>query len=406
MRNTFAVNFYLKKMDVKSDGTMPVYCRISINTEKIAFSTKQRVNPKIWEQKTGRAKGKTQAAYQVNVILDSMRNQINARYDEYLKDGETPSPEMLRNDLLGLNAANDTLLTVFADFNERHERSIGIEIAQSTFNKYDLTYRRLQEFLQEKYKVADFRLKKINLDFIMAFESFLRVDHCMTNNSAEKLIRIFKRIVGIARGNGLIQSDPFTNYRIRVKRTRREFLTMEEVETIMRKRFDCERLRKVKDIFVFCCFTGFAFADVSALTNDNIQQLPDGKAWIVRNRQKTGIESAVPLLDVPKAIIAKYAGKQAGERLLPVMSNAKYNLYLKEVVAACGITKKVTSHIARHTFATTVTLNQGVSLDCVSKMLGHTNLNTTRIYAHILNERVSEEMMSLGNKINKKYNYA
>lgn len=251
---------------------MPVYCRISINTEKIAFSTKQRICPKVWEQKTGRAKGKTQAACQANVMLDSMRNQINARYDEYLKDGETPSPEMLRNDLLGLNAANDTLLTVFADFNERHERSIGIEIAQSTFNKYDLTYRRLQEFLQEKYKVADIRQKKINLDFIMAFESFLRVDHCMTNNSAEKLIRIFKRIVGIARGNGLIQSDPFTNYRIRVKRTRREFLTMEEVETIMRKRFDCERLRKVKDIFVFCCFTGFAFADVSALTNGHIKK--------------------------------------------------------------------------------------------------------------------------------------
>ena len=264
MRSTFRVLFFTKKYLTKPDGTQPVMARITINSEKVAFSTKQSVRPKIWMQKAGKAIGSSAEATKINIVLDSIRNQLTARYEQYIRDGENPTPEMLKNDFLGFNAVNDTLLTVFADFNERHEKGIGIEVAQSTFNKYDLTYRRLQEYLQEKYHATDIKLRKINLDFVMNFESFLRVDHGLSNNSAEKLICIFKRIVSLARGNGLITVDPFVNYHIKVKRMRREFLTMEEVGTIMRKKFDSERLRKVKDIFVFCSFTGFAFADVSA----------------------------------------------------------------------------------------------------------------------------------------------
>ena len=399
MKSTFRILFLARWELKKENGTVPLCARITIDGEKVKFSLKSEVSSAIWDPKSGRAKGQTKEALQLNRYLDSIKGQMITHYHSLSEANEIVTASMLRDAFLGTNIKNNTLLTVFEAFNDRQEKLIGIDIAQSTFNKYDLTYRRLKEFLKTKMRKNDILLCQVDRNFVMDFEAWLKIEYKLDTNSSEKLMRIFKRITTMCFKNGQMPKDPFCEHKLKKVKKDRGYLTKSELEKFIDFKPDSKRLEKVRDIFLFCCFTGFDYSTTAALTEKNIVTDDEGSLWIETHRIKTGTPSKVKLLEIPLSIIKKYALKRDGNFLLPVMSNAKYNLYLKEIASICGIEKRVTSHLARHTFATTVTYANGVSIESISKMLGHTKLSTTQIYARIVDKTVSNEMDKLATKL-------
>lgn len=279
------------------------------------------------------------------------------------------------------------------------KKLIGISKSAATYAKYDRCMRRLEEFMQTKYRIKDIALKEISHVFITDFENYLRTESGCNENTTAKFMQTFRMIVIVAKNNGWIFTDPFVNYKIRLKRVDRGYLTEHELQKILKKNFTCTRLEQVRDVFIFACFTGLAYIDVRNLTKENIRISFDGKPWIMTSRQKTDTAVNVPLLKVPQSILKKYEGKLPHGLLLPVLSNQKLNSYLKEIGDLCGIGKNITFHCARHTFATTMTLAKGVPIESVSKMLGHTNIQTTQIYARITSDKISRDMQPFPGKL-------
>ena len=399
MKSTFRILFLARWELQKENGQVPLCVRITIDGERVKFSLKSEVSGKIWDPKSGRAKGQTKEALQLNRYIDSIKGQMITHYHRLCEANEVVTATMVRDAFLGTDVKNNTLLTVFEEFNDRQEKLIGIDLAQSTFNKYDLTYRRLKEFIKVKMRKNDILLCQVDRNFVMDFEAYLKIEYKLDTNSSEKLMRIFKRITTMCFKNGQMPKDPFCNHKLKKVKKDRGYLTKSELEKIIDFKPDNKRLEKVRDIFLFCCFTGFDYSTTAALAGKNIVTDDEGSLWIETHRIKTGTPSKVKLLDIPLFILKKYELRRDGNFLLPVMSNAKYNLYLKEIASICGIEKRVTSHLARHTFATTVTYANGVSIESISKMLGHTKLSTTQIYARIVDKTVSNEMDKLAEKL-------
>jgi site-specific recombinase XerD len=250
-----------------------------------------------------------------------------------------------------------------------------------------------------QYKIKDIALKEINYNFVSYFETYLRTVYNCGVNTTAKYLQQFKHILTLAKNNGWIQSDPFINFRIRFEKADRGYLLQEELEVMMQKKFSIKRLEQVRDIFVFSCFTGLAYVDVRNLRAEDITTSFDDKLWIIKKRQKTNVQSNILLLDIPKMILKKYSNKITGGKLLPVITNQRINSYLKEIADVCGIEKNLTFHLARHTFATTITLAKGVPMETVSKMLGHTSIRTTQIYARITDSKIGNDMQELSKKL-------
>ena len=226
------------------------------------------------------------------------------------------------------------------------------------------------------------------------FEIYLKTVVSLKSNSATKTLKFFKTVVIFAQKCGVMTHDPFLNHHFHLEPVDRGFLTDEEIQRIMQKDFEIPRLEMVRDVFIFFC--GLAYIDVAHLTQENIITL-DNRPWIIINRQKTNVQSNIPLLEIPQMILDKYKGKTKDNRLLPVLSNQKINAYLKEIADLCGIKKRLSYHLARHTFATML-LSKGVPIESVSKMLGHTNIKTTQIYARITNKKIEQDMMQVADK--------
>ena len=400
MKSTFRILFYARWEKLKEDGKVPLMARVTVDGQKVKFGLKADVTQQIWEPKTGRAFGQSKEAVLLNRYLDSIKGQLISHYHRLAETQGVVTAMMLKDAFLGCDVKTNTLLAVFKEFNDRHESLIGIDIAQSTFNKYDLTYRRLQEFLKVKMHKSDILLVQVDRNFVMNFEAWLKIEYRLDTNSAEKLMRIFKRITTMCFKNGQMPRDPFCDHKLRKVKKDRGYLTRAELERIIDFKPDSRRLEKVRDIFLFCCFTGYDYSTTASLTDKNIVVHDDGAQWIETHRVKTGTVAKVKLLDIPLSIIEKYRLRRDGNFLLPVMSNAKFNQYLKELAALCGIEKRVTSHLARHTFATTITLSNGVPLETVSKMLGHTKISTTQIYARIVDQTINDEMDKLAATFN------
>lgn len=398
MKSTFKVLFYVKRNAVRRNGYMPIIARITVDGKIAQFSTKLEVNPEIWSVQLGRASGLSRESKQINALLDEIKASIHKIYHEMQRRDSVVTAEKIKNEFLGISERHDTLLDLFRKHNEDVKQLIGVTKSAATYQKYEVTRKHLQTFIETKYKVSDISLLDVNHMFITDFEVYLLTAGKCSKNTTAKFMQFFKRIILIARNNGLIVNDPFANYKIRIQKVDRGYLTEEEVTKILKKKFTSERLEHVRDIFVFSCFTGLAYIDVKNLTQANVRTSFDGNLWIMTKRQKTNVEVNVPLLKIPQMIIEKYKGKLAKEMLLPVLSNQKTNSYLKEIGDLCGIGKNLTFHLARHTFATTTTLAKGIPIETVSKMLGHTNIETTQIYARITNSKISKDMESLAGK--------
>ena len=396
--STFKILFYLRKNYLNKNKQAGIMVRITLNGEITQFSSKLEADPDLWDVKTGKMSGNSLKARQLNTLLESIRFSITNHYREIERIEGYVTVEKVRNAYLGITTRQQTLLELYKQHNEDVQKLIGKSIAKATYEKHDRTCRRLEDFMQKQYHVRDIALKEINHSFITNFEAYLRSDCDCSENTTAKFIQFFRRIIIIAKNNGWIQIDPFANYSIRLKRVDRGYLTKEELTMIMQKEFSTKRLEQVRDIFIFSCFTGLAYIDVKNLTENNIIT-SDGKQWICTHRQKTDTAVNVPLLKIPAAIIEKYKDVRYKGQLLPVLSNQKLNSYLKEIGDLCGIHKNVTFHLARHTFATTTTLANGVPIETVSKMLGHTNITTAQIYARITNDKINRDMQKLSTKL-------
>ncbi|ROT09338.1 site-specific integrase [Lepagella muris] len=397
-KSTLKIRFFLRRNHVYADGTCCIMTRITINGENTNFSSKLNVNPKLWDTKQGKVSGKSKVATELNGLMSDMESSIRQMYFD-MSRYETVTAEKLRNAFMGIVPENQTLIGLFTEHIEECRALIGISKTPATVQKYDRALRRVKEFIKFKYHLTDMPLRDVNHKFIVDLETYLRTVSGCNENTTAKFIQTFKAIIIKAKNNGWIIADPFANYRIRIKRVDRGYLTEKEIATIAEKEFPTKRLEQVRDIFIFSCYTGLAYIDIKELKKEHIQTSFDGNQWIMTHRHKTGTPVNVPLLAIPQELIKKYEGQAKDSLLFPVLSNQKMNAYLKEIAVVCGIEKNITFHLARHTFATTVTLSHGVPIESVSKMLGHTNIQTMQIYARITNQKISKDMAALAEKM-------
>ena len=399
MKTTFNVLFFLKRDKQKQNGTVPLMCRITIDGIETRFTMKTDIDPGHWDVKLGKMSGRSAKALEINALIDNTKSVLNRIYHQELERMQSVTAEKVKNIFLGINTKQHTLLELFKKHNADVKSLIGISKSKATYQKYEVTLKHTTSFLRKRYNLSDIHFAEINHMFISDFETFLMVDCQCQSNTTAKFMQFFKRIILIARNNGWMLHDPFVNYKNRINKVDRGYLTKEELELIFKKKIEIPRLEHVRDIFVFSCFTGLAYIDVYNLKESNIRTSFDGNLWIMTKRQKTDVNSNIPLLEVPKMILAKNKGKLPEGKILPIPSNQKMNAYLKEIGDLCEIQKNLTFHLARHTFATTITLSQGVPIETVSKMLGHTNIKTTQIYARITDNKIGHDMGVLSGKL-------
>lgn len=400
-KSTFKILFYIRKNQVNKDGTVCIMVRLTVSGDVTQFSSKLNVDPKAWDVRLGKVAGNSVKARQLNDLLEDIRTSLKNHYRDIEVHESFVTAEKVRNAFLGFTAKQRTLLELFKKHNEDAQKLVGISKTPATMAKYDRCYRRIEEFMKAKYNITDIALKEINHMFITDFETYLRTVSLCNENTTAKFMQTFRMIVIMAKNNGWIYADPFMNYKIRLKRVDRGYLTEQEIQKILKKKFPTKRLEQVRDVFIFSCFTGLSYIDIKTLKASEICTSFDGKLWIMRHRQKTDTPVNVPLLKIPLAILKKYDGQLPKGELLPVLSNQKLNSYLKEIADLCGINKNITFHLARHTFSTTVTLAKGVPIETVSKMLGHTNIETTQIYARITNDKIRNDMQQLSGKLDE-----
>ena len=404
MKTKITVLYYLRKSKVNAQGQMPIYQRITINGQRYDVSSGHFTEEDKWSSEAGKMKGNSEEARIINGQLEMMRAIIYETEKKLFMNQVPITFESFKNEYQGKKERDRMLIPIFEEHNRKIKELLGQEYAPGTLERYQTSLKHTKDFIFWKYNITDISIEKIDHAFIMEYEFYLRSERKCANNSAVKYIKNFHKIINQCIANGWLQKDPFVNYKSKMKEVIREFLTEKEVEDIIKKEFVSERLELVRDIFIFSCFTGLAYIDVQQLTTDNVALGIDGDKWIFKNRQKTDTASKIPLLPMAQEIINKYENHPVcknEKRLLPILTNQKMNAYLKEIADVCKINKDLTFHIARHTFATTVTLSNGVPLETVSKMLGHTNLKTTQHYAKILDKKISEDMMILKSKFNQ-----
>jgi integrase len=403
MKTNVSMLFYIKKQKNYTSGSAPIYLRITVNGKRSEVTTSRACHPERWNTVSGRAIGTKEDIRSLNAYLDNLQAKVYEAHRLLSEQSELITAENLKNKLLGKGERVYMLVDIFKEHNRKMKELIGKEFSQGTMQRYEISLRHTQEFLNYNYKLTDIDIRKIDHEFVSEFDFFLRSKRKCENNSTVKYIKNFGKIIRICLSNGWLKADPFARYKGKLKTIDRVFLSQEEIQLIADKEFGSSRLTQVRDIFLFCCFTGLAYADVKKLKKSDITKGVDGEQWIFTKRQKTNTRSAIPLLPFAITLIEKYTDHPLcanKDMPLPVPSNQKMNEYLKEIASVCGINKTLTSHIARHTFATTVTLSNGVPIESVSKMLGHSSLKQTQHYAKILDLKVSSDMLLLRQKLN------
>ena len=401
MRSTFKVLFYLKKNAPKKNGSVPVMCRITIDGTIAQFSCKCDIHPDLWDIKSNRASGKSAVALETNRFLDKIRVGINAKYKEIAERDNYVTAEKVKNAWLGFGDGYQLLLQTFDEYlNDFEKNRVGKDRKASTLENYRKQYRRLAAFLQYEYKVEDIPFRELKREFIEKYVVYLSTVRGMLPGTLPNAIKKLKLMSYTAFKNGWIASDPFAGFRVAGKYRDRRFLSESELQAVMDVQVPNYKTAIVKDIFVFCCFTGLAYADVQKLSHDDIHTDERGDMWIIDNRAKTGTQFRVKLLPVAKELVERYSRLRLPDnKVFPVKDGNSMNMSLRHVARHAGLSFNPTMHVARHTFATTVTLSQGVPLETVSKMLGHKHITTTQIYAKITNDKIGKDMDALSEKI-------
>ena len=394
--------FYPRGNDVDKNGNASLYARITVNSKRSEFSIKRKVLLSRWNAVAGKMRGTTSEVRELNRYIDSVRSRIYKIQEQLSSEEELLTSAKIKNIYLGKTVKHKMVIEIFQSHNDQIEKLVGREFAPGTIERYKTAKKHVENYINLEYNLTDIPVKDVDHKFISGLEYYLKTERKCSHNTAIKYVVNFKKIIRIAFANDWITKDPFVHWKAKVKVVEREFLTEEEIKKMFEKELHNERLSQVKDIFLFCCFTGLAYADVKKLSKNDIVIGIDSEKWIKIKRSKTDTRSSTPLLPMALAILDKYeehSDVSNNRKLLPVLTNQKMNAYLKEIAVICQITKNLTFHLARHTFATTVTLTNGVPIESVSKMLGHKSLRTTQHYAKILDKKLSEDMKTLRAKM-------
>lgn len=405
MDHKISVLFFIRKSKKAKNGLTPVYLRITINGGRIDQSLQKQVEVARWSAAAGKMKGNTPEAHQLNSYFDALKAKVLKTEREMVADGQIITIDTFREKWFGTHERPRMLLEIFQEHNDQVSALIGKEFAQATLTRFNTSKDHVAAFLQWKYKIRDIDISRLNFEFVSDYEFWLKTQKNCGHNTTLKYIADLRKVINNCIRKGWLVRDPFLGFKMTRHEVDKDFLTEDELQTIFTKDFGTDRLNQVRDIFIFSCFTGLAYADVQKLKRTEVARGIEGDYWVFTKRQKTETASRIPLLPVPLQIIEKYKDHPAcinSGKILPILSNQKMNAYLKEIAIVCKILKNLTFHIARHTFATTVTLSNGVPMESVSKMLGHKNLKTTQHYAKILDRKVSDDMKLLREKFTAK----
>lgn len=394
VRSSFAILFFIRESRVRKDGTASIEVVLTVNGERCAFSTGKRVKFCNWDKVKQQVKGKDEEAQSLNNYLKAIKAKLYQKEAELLDRGFIITAELLRDAYFDKveSLKEKTLFEVFEEHNQEQEKLVGNGVSKATYWISVYTVRLLKDFVQQKYKREDLYLRELNLNFIQSFHSFLRIDKGMAQNSSTKHLKLLKKIVNLAVANSYMTTNPFITYKIEREPVEIDFLDEEELRKIINFDTPLPRLERAKDMFLFGCFTGLSYIDIKTLAPEHFEKDSTGRIWIKKRRVKTGVLSRIPLLPIAKLILDKYKG---GEKLLPIQDPADINKYLKDIAILCDIKKRITFHTSRHTFASTVTLANNISLEVVSKMLGHTNTRMTTHYAKLIDKCIGEQMDKL-----------
>ncbi|OJV52513.1 MAG: recombinase [Bacteroidetes bacterium 43-16] len=402
LEKSFGLLFFLKKTDSSDGLKRKLYGRITVNGIAKEFSTKRTWFKDRWDQNANRAIGNKEDSKTINQYLDALVSKVYDAKRELITSGEDISTENLFQLLFGKKDDRKFILQIFKDENDKMKSLEGKDFASGTIQRYETSLSHTREFIKWKYNLEDLELRKLDYEFIQEYDFWLKTVRNCSQNTTSKYLGNFKKIVLKCVKLGWIKKDPFSQFKLLKKEVIREFLTEDELQVLLNKKFSIERLSLVRDIFIFSCFTGMAYIDVFGLTSSQFFTGIDEKTWISYKRKKTDSLTKIPLLPQALYLIRKYDGFnecRLTEKVFPCFSNQKMNAYLKEIGDICSIKKNLTFHMARHTFATTVTLTNGIPIETVSRMLGHRSIKQTQHYAKIVDKKISDDM----NMIKLKY---
>lgn len=399
-RKTFSVSFFLRRTRISKKGLAPILARITTNGLAKEVYIQCSVAPEKWNQSKERATGRDKLSQQINGYIDDFRARIIEAQRELQTKGFEGNAIEIKNYLQTSNSLSRMFLEEFAKYCSRRQEEVGVRITQLTANKYHRLLRYMKEYIGQQYGKEDLPFDTISYEYIDGLNTFMQTAHNCKNNGAVNLLCCLKNFILYAIRNEWIEKNPFRYYKMKIDKTNVKVpLTKAELDLLMTKRMPNERLERVRDVWCFCAQTGLAFTDAEHLRAEHISTDENGTQWIHKPREKTSVMSRIPLLPYPLKILAKYADSNLeGGKLLPVPSNQKMNAYLKEIAVICDIGKNLTTHCARHTFAT-LAIEYGMPIDIIAKILGHTNVNMTRHYARISDPNISRAMMRLGEEL-------
>jgi integrase len=404
MKNTFAMLFGVNKRKVRNDGTAPVFCRVTIKGKRTEFSLNHRISPLEWKEFEAKNNHRKPALKELESIIFNWRKKIKDHYQEIIEAGENPTVFLLRKKVLGLDKEK-SLMEITDIFYKYKESRVGQNYSNQSLSKLRTTYRFLKEYIYLKYKTSDISLNEINKQFLVELESYFIKTKGNSNNTMGNHLKRIRSAVNFAYHNDIIIKHIFKGYRLKVIHSDRTFLEQHELKKLETKVFTIERLEVVKDLFLFCCFTGLSYIDLKRLKKEHILSYIDSKNWISMKREKTGVQFEVPALRAAQALIDKYKNHpliEGTDKIFPVISNQRLNGYLKEIGDICEIKKSLHFKASRHTFGTTICADNQVPIETTAKMMGHKRLTSTAIYYKISRTRISADMKDLENKMNKK----
>ena len=405
-RDSFRVLFFLKKTRLLKNGEASVCMRITVNGTRVENNIRKSIDPALWSQAKETARGKSRRACDLNTYIEEARIRLYQIFCELEQQNRPATAHLLQELFFGQEKPEEvrTLLGTMQEHNDQCRALVGTDYALITVRRYENCRRYLAELIRQRYGKEDLPLAEVNGELVRAFAFYLKTEKGCQQNTVIRYMKCLKKITNLARANDWMAKDPFLGIRFHEKEVVREFLTMDELQTIYRKEFPLERLTLVRDVFIFAAFTGLAFIDVQQLAPEHIVRDNNGNLWIRKPRQKTKNMCNIPLLDIPQEILRKYADHPTCRKkgvLLPVPCNQKVNSYLKEIADICMIRKNLTTHTARHSYATSVCLANGVSLENVAKMLGHSNIKMTQHYARVLDSSILRDMMQVERAISQ-----
>jgi integrase len=397
------INFLLRKNRESSDNKFPIYARFTFKNKRVELSTGIFIPKDHWEESKQRIKGKIPGASVSNERLDKMKTEIQDIFNQLRSTGDEFDAITIKNRLLNAQKSKGVLF-VFDYYLDSILAKLNKGYSMETYKHYKSSRKRLAEFINTQFKKPDVPIQSINYKFLDSFDIYIKKDFNNQQNTAWNYHKHLRRVLNLAISLDYLDKNPYSKFKVGLDETHREILSMEELQRLEDKNIQIERLSVVRDIFIFACYTGLSFSDIAKLSRIHLQHGSDGKEWIIIDRSKTNNRCRIPILPKAREILKRYEDYPKisnKDILLPVLTNQKMNSYLKELGDICDINKNITMHIARHTFATSVTLSNGVPIETVSKILGHTSLKTTQIYAKVLDKKISEDMDLLLTKLCK-----